>query len=164
MKLVVVGGTGLVATELIRQSLRAPEITSVVALARRPVQLDADTSSTSKFESVVVHDYAQYTDSVKAALAGADACIWYFISSLLTHICYNALLVRLMYQTVQDCGDHDRPIQHLRLCRGEARVSGLYDGRARGAERGQLYHVRTSQVCLLEWTWNLAGFQYKTIH
>lgn len=81
MKLVVVGGTGLVATELIRQSLRVPEITSIVALARRPVQLDVDSSSTSKFESVVVRDYSQYTDSAKAALAGADACIWYVTSS-----------------------------------------------------------------------------------
>ncbi|KAK7700298.1 hypothetical protein SLS64_011111 [Diaporthe eres] len=76
MKLVVVGGTGLVATELIRQGLRVPEITSLVALARRPVQLDVDASDASKFESVVVHDYAHYSDSVKAALAGADACIW----------------------------------------------------------------------------------------
>ncbi|KAG6362264.1 hypothetical protein INS49_010494 [Diaporthe citri] len=76
MKLVVVGGTGLVATEIIRQSLRVPEITSLVALARRPVQLDADTSDASKFESLVVRDYAHYADSVKAALAGADACIW----------------------------------------------------------------------------------------
>lgn len=81
MKLVIVGGTGLVATELIRQSLRAREITSVVALARRPVQLGVDAFNTTKFESVVVRDYAQYTDSAKAALAGADACIWYVVSS-----------------------------------------------------------------------------------
>lgn len=81
MKLVVVGGTGLVATEIIRQSLRVPEITSLVALARRPVQLDADASDASKFKSVVVRDYSHYSDSVKAALAGADACIWYVIST-----------------------------------------------------------------------------------
>lgn len=65
------------ATDVIRQSLKKPEITSVVALARRPVQLDADASNTSKLESVVVRDYAEYSDSVKAALAGADACVWY---------------------------------------------------------------------------------------
>lgn len=81
MKLVVVGGTGLVATEIIRQSLRVPQITSVVALARRPVQLDVDAPNTSKFESVVVRDYAHYGDSVKAALVGADACIWYVVST-----------------------------------------------------------------------------------
>lgn len=69
------------ATELIRQSLKLPEVTSLVVLARRPVQLDVDTANTSKLESVVVHDYAQYPDSVKTALAGADACIWYVIPS-----------------------------------------------------------------------------------
>lgn len=81
MKLVVVGGTGLVATELIRQSLKAPEINSLVALARRPVQLDADASNASKFQSVVVRGYVHYEDSVKGVLAGADACIWYVIST-----------------------------------------------------------------------------------
>lgn len=81
MKLVVVGGTGLVATELIRQSLKAPEITSVVALSRRLVQLDSDASNASKLQSVVVQDYAHYEDWVKSLLAGADACIWYVISS-----------------------------------------------------------------------------------
>lgn len=69
------------ATELIRQSLKAPEISSLVALARRQVQLDADASDVSKFQSVIVRDYASYEDSVKAVLAGADACIWYVISS-----------------------------------------------------------------------------------
>lgn len=77
MKLVIVGGTSLVATELIKQSSRAPEITSIVSLARRPVQLDVGAPNSYKLESVVVHDYAHYTDSTKAALAGADACIWY---------------------------------------------------------------------------------------
>lgn len=76
MKLVIAGGTGLVATELIRQGLRLPEITSLVALSRRPVQLDVENSNTSKFENILVQDYAQYSDSAKAALAGADACIW----------------------------------------------------------------------------------------
>lgn len=76
MKLVIVGGTGLVATELIRQGLRLPEITSLVALSRRPVQPDVDDSDTSKFENILVQDYAQFSDSTKTALTGADACIW----------------------------------------------------------------------------------------
>ena len=37
MKIVIIGGTGLVATELIRQGLTIPEITSILAVARRPV-------------------------------------------------------------------------------------------------------------------------------
>lgn len=74
------------ATELIRQGLRSTEITSLVALSRQPVQLDVDESNTSKFESVLVRDYAQYSDSAKTALAGADACIWYVFSSCYCHI------------------------------------------------------------------------------
>lgn len=76
MKLVIVGGTGLVATELIRQGLRLPGITSLVAFSRRSVQLDVDDSKTTNFENIIVQDYAQYSDSAKSALAGADACIW----------------------------------------------------------------------------------------
>ncbi|RYP61450.1 hypothetical protein DL770_009791 [Monosporascus sp. CRB-9-2] len=44
-KLVIVGGTGLVATELIKQNLAMHEITSIVAVARKPVQLEADAAN-----------------------------------------------------------------------------------------------------------------------
>jgi dTDP-4-dehydrorhamnose reductase len=75
MKLIIAGGTGLVATELIRQSLKKREITSVIALARKPVQIDGIDSS--KLKSVVINDYGEYPDHVKAQFAEADACIWY---------------------------------------------------------------------------------------
>lgn len=77
MKIAVIGGTGLVATELIRQSLTIPEITSIVAVARKPVQLDQNAPNTSKFKSVIIRDYEEFTDSVKAELAGVNVCIWY---------------------------------------------------------------------------------------
>jgi len=76
MKLIIVGGTGLVATELIRQSLAMPEITSVVAVARRPVQLEVDAVNKSKFKTVVIRDYEEYPDMLKGDFSGADACIW----------------------------------------------------------------------------------------
>jgi hypothetical protein len=75
MKLIVAGGTGLVATEVIRQSLQMREITLVIALARKPVQVDGIESS--KLKSVIISDYGEYPDHVKAEFAGADACIWY---------------------------------------------------------------------------------------
>ena len=75
MKLIVAGATGLVGTEIIRQSLHIREITSVIALARRPVQLDEGADS-SKLKIVVVGDYGEYPDHVKAEFARADACIW----------------------------------------------------------------------------------------
>ena len=76
MKLIVAGATGLVATEIIRQSLQIKEITSVIALARKPVQVEEGLDS-SKLKSVVVSDYGEYPDHVKAEFARADACIWY---------------------------------------------------------------------------------------
>ncbi|KUJ06458.1 uncharacterized protein LY89DRAFT_790483 [Mollisia scopiformis] len=74
MKLIVAGGTGLVATEVIRQALQMSEITSVIALARKPVQLN--NIDTSKLKTVIIDDYEKYPDQVKAEFAGADACIW----------------------------------------------------------------------------------------
>ena len=55
MKLIVVGATGLVGTEVLRLALRNPRVTSVIALARRSVEPPANAgplSDTSKFRSV----------------------------------------------------------------------------------------------------------------
>ena len=86
MKLIIAGATGYVATELIRQSLRRPDVTSVVALARKatPVPSDIAPGSTdaAKLTSVVIKNYEgpydgdDADDRVKTAIAGADACIW----------------------------------------------------------------------------------------
>lgn len=75
MKLIVAGSTGFVATELIRQALLHPAVSSVVALGRRqtPVPPGADSA---KFKSVVCDDFEHYPESVRHELAGADACIW----------------------------------------------------------------------------------------
>ena len=62
------------ATEVIRQSLQLPEITSVVALARKPVVVDDIDSS--RLKSVIIEEYGEYPEAVKAEFAGADACIW----------------------------------------------------------------------------------------
>ncbi|AEO71933.1 uncharacterized protein THITE_2148503 [Thermothielavioides terrestris NRRL 8126] len=80
MKLIVAGSTGFVATEVIRQALANPAVASVVALGRRkapePQRLDPG-ADVSKFTSVVLENFDnEYPESVKGALAGADACIW----------------------------------------------------------------------------------------
>jgi uncharacterized protein YbjT (DUF2867 family) len=79
MKLVVAGATGFVGTEVLRQALSIPKITSVVALARREVSVPENlgaNADASKLESAVLEDFGQYTDTARQKLAGADACIW----------------------------------------------------------------------------------------
>ncbi|OQE13685.1 hypothetical protein PENFLA_c044G03819 [Penicillium flavigenum] len=75
MKLIIAGATSLLGTEIVRQSLQIREITQVISLALQPVQLDKSID-TSKLKNVVIRDYSEYPDDVKAEFAGADACIW----------------------------------------------------------------------------------------
>jgi hypothetical protein len=36
----------------------------------------------SKFKSVIIRDYEEFTDSAKAELSDVDVCIWYASSSI----------------------------------------------------------------------------------
>ena len=77
MKLIVAGATGFVGKEVIRLSLKRPDITTVIALSRTPVlPAPEDGTDVSKLRNVIIKDYGGYPDSVKNDLAGADACIW----------------------------------------------------------------------------------------
>jgi uncharacterized protein YbjT (DUF2867 family) len=78
MKLIIAGASGLVATEVIRQSLRNKEITTVLALARRPVSAPPGTNPTdaSKLRSIVIKDYETYNEDARKEFSDADACIW----------------------------------------------------------------------------------------
>ncbi|KAK6955647.1 hypothetical protein Daesc_003289 [Daldinia eschscholtzii] len=79
MKLIISGATGFVAREVIRQSLSRNEITSVIALARKPVSIPEKLppdANPSKLKSVVIEDYENYPEEVKNEFAGAAACIW----------------------------------------------------------------------------------------
>jgi hypothetical protein len=78
MKLIVAGSTGYVATEVIRQAISNPKITSIIALARRETAVPADAGeNASKLKSVICNDFSNYPEDVKKELAGANACIWY---------------------------------------------------------------------------------------
>ncbi|EXJ77854.1 hypothetical protein A1O3_09013 [Capronia epimyces CBS 606.96] len=79
MKLIVAGSTGFVGTEVIRLSLKRPDITTVIALSRTPISLPQQPEAgadVSKLRNVIVKDYGEFPDSVKKEFAGADACIW----------------------------------------------------------------------------------------
>ncbi|KAF4468591.1 transport sec13 [Fusarium albosuccineum] len=79
MKLVIGGASGYLGTEVVRQALKHPGISSVVALGRRPTPIPEGSGSqaeTSKFKSVTIDDFCNYSEQVKADIAGADGCIW----------------------------------------------------------------------------------------
>ncbi|KAL8918192.1 MAG: hypothetical protein Q9172_005534 [Xanthocarpia lactea] len=79
MKLIVTGATGLVGSEVIRLALRNPAVTSVVAIARKPVLAPANVGSesqTSKLQSVVLEDWTSpYQESVIRHVQDADAAL-----------------------------------------------------------------------------------------
>jgi hypothetical protein len=79
MKLIVAGSTGLVGTEIIRQALSIPAITSIVGLSRRETTVPDNlrpNADLAKLKSVIVSDFENYPEPVKQELAAADACIW----------------------------------------------------------------------------------------
>jgi len=77
MKLVIGGSTGFVATEIIRQGLQNPAVTSIVALSRRETPAPADAgSANAKLKAVACNNFESYPDNVKKELEDADACIW----------------------------------------------------------------------------------------
>lgn len=76
MKLIIAGATGFVAGEVIRQSLRMPQITSIVALSRKPIPSSNSGDQSSKLKNVLVKDYDDYPDHVRKEFANANACIW----------------------------------------------------------------------------------------
>ncbi|KAI1812022.1 NAD(P)-binding protein [Poronia punctata] len=84
MKLIVTGATGFIGQEVIRQSLSRPEITSIIALSRKPIPIpitlttndDDDDKNNDRLKNLLVEDYLNYSDDVKKEFADADACIW----------------------------------------------------------------------------------------
>jgi uncharacterized protein YbjT (DUF2867 family) len=74
MKLLIAGVTGLVGTEIVGENLQNDQITSVIALARRPVNMDG--LDTTKLKTVIVDDYGAYSEQVKAEMKEVGACIW----------------------------------------------------------------------------------------
>lgn len=78
MKLIIAGASGFVGQELVRQSLKRPEITAVIALSRNPIAAPADAGpDASKLKNVTVPSYEDYPDNARKEIAGTDAVIWF---------------------------------------------------------------------------------------
>ncbi|KAK8036948.1 hypothetical protein PG991_001262 [Apiospora marii] len=77
MKLVIGGSTGFVGTELLRQALTNPAVTSIVGVSRRETKVpEGSSDGVGKLKSVVCDDFTSYPDPLKKELEDADACIW----------------------------------------------------------------------------------------
>ena len=74
MKIIVTGATGFIGGEILRQALARSEITSVVALSRKP--LTGPEASNPKLKTVLMEDFTQYPASVLSELKGASGCAW----------------------------------------------------------------------------------------
>ncbi|MET7402748.1 epimerase [Dactylosporangium sp. NPDC005572] len=70
MKIVIFGGSGLIGDGFIQESLRADDVTEVVAVGRTPLDL-----THPKLRHVVHTDFLDFT-AISDELAGADACFW----------------------------------------------------------------------------------------
>ncbi|KUI52602.1 hypothetical protein VP1G_00065 [Cytospora mali] len=77
MKLVIGGSSGFVGTELVRQALNNPAITSIVGISRRKTPVPpGSTDDSGKLKSVTCDNFDSYSDTLKKELEDTDACIW----------------------------------------------------------------------------------------
>ena len=73
-KIILTGATGFIGSEVLKQCLAHPSVTSVVALSRRP--LPEPIAKHPKLEVIIHEDFSSYSSTLLKNLAGATACIW----------------------------------------------------------------------------------------
>ncbi|KAL8737660.1 MAG: hypothetical protein Q9190_008090 [Brigantiaea leucoxantha] len=116
MKLIIAGSTGFLATELIRQSLSIPAITSVIALARRPVSPPSDLPSgadAKKLHSVVVDNYDKWPESVTENFKDADGCIWSLPFEEVKRVCQDYTVAGLEAMVSARSSSQQQPFRFL---------------------------------------------------
>lgn len=82
MKILFVGATGAIGSEVLDQCLAHPDITSVVAFSRR--ELPSKVSSNPKLQVVIMEDFAEWPEGVLEAHADAEAMVWCVLRGLFT--------------------------------------------------------------------------------
>jgi uncharacterized protein YbjT (DUF2867 family) len=82
MKVILTGATGRIGSGVLKQCLANPDVQSVVALTRRPLDV-----KDPKIENVIHKDFLNYDSETREKLKGADACIWYAESSPPVDVC-----------------------------------------------------------------------------
>ncbi|KAK0108612.1 hypothetical protein ONS95_003407 [Cadophora gregata] len=74
MKIILTGSSGFIGSEVLTQAISNPEITSIIALSRKP--LPENLTSNPKVSVVIIDDFTSYTPDVLKKLEGAEGCIW----------------------------------------------------------------------------------------
>lgn len=74
MKVLFVGATGSIGSEVLVQCLAHPEITSVVAFSRR--ELPSTVTTNPKLQVVIIQDFAEWPQGILEAHADAEAMVW----------------------------------------------------------------------------------------
>ncbi|KAJ3043560.1 hypothetical protein HDV00_004660 [Rhizophlyctis rosea] len=75
MHLLLTGATGFIGSAVLRQALSHPQITTITLLSRREVGASLYHNN-SKVRTVIVKDFANYTEEVVNEIKDADACVW----------------------------------------------------------------------------------------
>ena len=70
MKVIITGATGTAGSEVLRQALADKDVTGILVLARRPLDV-----TDPKLRIAVLDDFLDYS-AVMPQLAGYDACLW----------------------------------------------------------------------------------------
>jgi hypothetical protein len=78
MKIILTGSTGFIGSEVLRQSLARPDITSIIVLSRRSLAPSPETND-PKLKVLVMNDFGTYSESDLKELGDADCCVWYVI-------------------------------------------------------------------------------------
>ncbi|KFZ16343.1 hypothetical protein V502_05149 [Pseudogymnoascus sp. VKM F-4520 (FW-2644)] len=73
MKVILTGATGFIGTEVLRQALLHPSITTLIVLSRRAL---SPPITHPKLQVIILADFAIYPPEVLTQLDGAEACIW----------------------------------------------------------------------------------------
>ena len=74
MKVLIVGASGMIGSEALTQALARPDITKVVAFARRP--LSDEVSKHEKLETVIISDFSNWPEKILHEHADAAGMIW----------------------------------------------------------------------------------------
>ena len=74
MKILITGASGMIGGEVLSQSLAHPEVTSVIAFVRQ--KLATKISEHPKLQTVIIKDFANWTEDVLRPHADAAAMIW----------------------------------------------------------------------------------------